>query len=427
MPADGYRIDRDDYGAFRAVEPGGANVVLLRPTSTGLQVERELLFELVPWAAVTGITLSRTRAGRANVPTATVHLEHGPPLVVANALTPGADQLPFSTEPGGPLLLRSERFRLLVATLVAGAGLAPTSPGQFRPSPRMLPLPELARRPRLLPGWAPPLLIVASVLGLVWFFHVPFWHAVAITAVVLVHEYGHAFAMKLFGLRVRGVLIIPFVGGGVVPEHAFPTRWDEARVALAGPLTGLPAALVGLSLYHLRLLPQAEGPLIQFIFWSVALNLLNLLPVLPLDGGRVSAALTAGLPRAPRAVLTYLPITLLLLVLAVYFPGNVSFLIAVGLAFCLFMTRSTLRRQSFHEWMQTGGLDLGHVRRALRDVTMAFHGEAREDVDGGVAPTPLSVDQFFIVLVTYAALVVALLITTWVVAPLLEDLMAILT
>jgi hypothetical protein len=76
---------------------------------------------------------------------------------------------------------------------------------------------------------------------------------------------------------------------------------------------------------------------------------------------------------------------------------------------CTTLTRSALRRQSFHAWMASIPQSLCDLRMALRDVTYAFTGRARDDVDGGVAPSPLTSAQVVIVLGVFAAETMALL------------------
>ncbi|MBU7045695.1 MAG: site-2 protease family protein [Theionarchaea archaeon] len=117
---------------------------------------------------------------------------------------------------------------------------------------------------------------------------------ISLFLVVLVHEIGHLVALKLCGMRVHGLFFIPFIGGGVLPKDKFPSPEVEAAVALAGPAMGLSwnyvAQLVGVF---------SNFFLFQVFYYAVILNvvinLLNLMPILPLDGGRVvRAALLRG-------------------------------------------------------------------------------------------------------------------------------------
>jgi len=411
-PPDGFVLRRDDYGAFRAVEPGTNDLVVLRPTADGLSIERREARELVPWTAVSRVALTFTDAGRAKVRTVRVQFEAGPSLDYADALAPGSDDLPMTLGPGQNRLLRVERCRLLTAVIASAAGLAPATPHAFHRGPRGVPVPELAVRPRVMPRWAQPLLLALSVAAFVFVLDVRWITAVLVTAVLLSHELGHALVMKLSGMKVRGVVFVPLFGAATLPEHSFSTRHDEARVSLAGPATGLFSAGV-LALVLVAKPPSwlADAAGVALL-WALAVNLLNLVPMTPLDGGRVLACLAAGLPAGPRAIVSFLPIVCIGGVLLLVAWGSQSALVAsvVFLALAVTLTRSSLRRQTFLDWMSGLPQPLMAVRASLRDVTHGFTGRAREDVDGGVAPTPLTGGQAAVVVAMYVGLALALFV-----------------
>ena len=400
-PPKGPALRRLDYGAFRALEPGTHEVLLLRPQAEGLSILGPGFDErLVRWSEVDRLQLLRTPQGPSGVPTARVVLLSGEELLLADALAPGSASLPFALEPGGTDILRVERFRMLTSTIVSGAELEPERLGCFGRGPRGLPVPELAIRRRVLPTWAPPLLLVASVLVMVFFFHLTLASAVGVTLILLAHEIGHVVAMRLGGTKVRGVLFLPFVGAATLAEHAFVSRWHEFWVQLAGPLTGIPSAALALILWRTGVLSEATG---STVFWAaLLLNLFNLIPVLPLDGGRVLLSLTADLPRALRTPAVLLPVVVLVVLLLV--GGNEPILVvaAMFLAFSMFATRMALRRDAFYRWMTDVGLALSPLRGALRDVSFAFSGAAREDVDGGVPPSPMEAWQVAVALLAYS-------------------------
>ncbi len=403
--ARGLVLRRDDYGAFRAAEPGTGDVLLLRPIADGLAIERSDGFELVPWAAVTGIDLTQTTVGRVGVPTARLLLEGARSIDYADALAAGAERLPMTLGPGQPSLLRVERFRLLTAAVAAAAGLAPASTERFHRGPRAVPQPELALRPRILPTWAPPALLVASIAALMFLFDMAFSSAIAVTVVLLLHEIGHAIAMRAVRMKVRGVLFLPAIGAATVPEHGFPSRWDEARVALAGPVTGIPVAVVAVVLIRAGAPPH---PVLVGIVTALIVNLANLAPLMPLDGGRVLLCLTAGLPRRIRTALTFAPLVLVVAGLFAVYREPPALPLALLLAFSFVVTRLALRRQGFHSWMHALPLHVSSLRASLRDVTHAVSGAAREDVDGGVPAAPLTAGQAAAVIVIYIVEVIAL-------------------
>ncbi len=110
--------------------------------------------------------------------------------------------------------------------------------------------------------------------------------ALAIMVQLFVHEYGHVHAMRKTGMKVRGLYFVPFLGALAVSEDAFTSRRQQAYVALSGPIWGSALALVPAGLWMWT--GAAEWAAVAA--WWALLNLFNLLPIAPLDGGRVMHA-----------------------------------------------------------------------------------------------------------------------------------------
>jgi Zn-dependent protease len=128
------------------------------------------------------------------------------------------------------------------------------------------------------------------------------WSWIAmLVPVVLFHELGHWAAMRLLGHRDAWIAFIPFIGAATISTKRFDKLWHEIVVLFAGPLPGIFLAMVlvvvsGVTGFH-------RSPLFRLSGLLVALNVFNLLPVHPLDGGRILHALvTAGRPRASLAL-----------------------------------------------------------------------------------------------------------------------------
>lgn|GEM_PF-2833092 len=107
--------------------------------------------------------------------------------------------------------------------------------------------------------------------------------AVLLCVVLIVHELGHVWAMKQEGMKIKGVYMIPFFGAATVTDDSWPSWHAQAKVNLAGPLWGTYCTLGALMLYWLFPSPFW----IALALWSALINFLNLLPVNPLDGGRI--------------------------------------------------------------------------------------------------------------------------------------------
>lgn len=111
---------------------------------------------------------------------------------------------------------------------------------------------------------------------------------VGFTLIILVHEIGHAVVIRAKGLRAGVMVFIPFVGGAVTLKDQPRSAYDDAQIGLAGPIAGTAACLIALQIY------KWNGTPLYLAIAAVgfALNLINLLPIGMLDGGRISAAVT---------------------------------------------------------------------------------------------------------------------------------------
>ncbi|MBK7560295.1 MAG: site-2 protease family protein [Chitinophagaceae bacterium] len=109
-----------------------------------------------------------------------------------------------------------------------------------------------------------------------------------ITAIVMIHELGHFFAMKYFRYNDLGIFFIPLFGAYVSGRKREVSQKQSAIILLAGPLPGM---IIGIILYILE--QQSPGstlfgiPVFRMSILFVLLNLINLFPVYPLDGGQL--------------------------------------------------------------------------------------------------------------------------------------------
>lgn len=110
--------------------------------------------------------------------------------------------------------------------------------------------------------------------------------AVELVMVLAIHEFGHLMSAWREGLTVRSPLFVPFLGAFVRLAEEPGDAAVEARFALAGPLTG---GCVSIAAAFLGFRSENEW-LLSFGHLGLAINLLNLLPLSPLDGGRVLEA-----------------------------------------------------------------------------------------------------------------------------------------
>jgi Zn-dependent protease len=108
---------------------------------------------------------------------------------------------------------------------------------------------------------------------------------------LLVHEMGHVLELRRQGIRATPPMFVPFLGAFVGLKQMPADAWKEARMALAGPLVG------GLGAAACWLAGEAldSSLLVALAFTGFLLNLFNLIPISPLDGGRAVAALHPAL------------------------------------------------------------------------------------------------------------------------------------
>ena len=124
----------------------------------------------------------------------------------------------------------------------------------------------------------------------IWFYAL-FWgwkFAVVFVLLILIHELGHAALMRFYGVPASLPYFIPGLGAMINMRGRPSSQLEESYIALAGPLTG---TLASLACYAYG---EATGDRfwIAIAYTGFFLNLFNLFPVLPLDGGRVVGAIS---------------------------------------------------------------------------------------------------------------------------------------
>jgi Zn-dependent protease len=159
-------------------------------------------------------------------------------------------------------------------------------------------------------------------LGFYWSMY-GWWFALGFILSIYVHEMGHVWELRRFGIPASAPMFIPGIGAMVFLKAHPTTVGQDARVGLAGPIWGTAAALFCLGAYGIT---HAEIWL-ALARWGAWINLFNLVPVWQLDGGRAFRALT----RKQRGI------CLGMILLMWFISGDsVLFLLAVGATYRLF-------------------------------------------------------------------------------------------
>ncbi len=225
--------------------------------------------------------------GELSLPTATPG-----PLVPAASSTPGVPLVPGAHPSGSPFGQESERphptVRGTASSLRKRIGSALAAVGaliaKFFAAIKgvLLLLPKV----KLLTT-AGTALVSVVLYSLVF----GWWFAVGFVVLLFVHEMGHVIQLRREGIRATAPVFVPFLGAVVGMKQMPKDALAEARVGLAGPILGTAGAAVCLLIAQLT-----NSPLLRALAYvGFFLNLINLVPLVPFDGGRAMAAMAPGL------------------------------------------------------------------------------------------------------------------------------------
>lgn len=132
--------------------------------------------------------------------------------------------------------------------------------------------------------------IISSLISLglfiVTFYLIFKWdlkYILILSGVILLHEAGHYLAMRIFNYKDLGIFFMPLIGAFATGTKENVSQKQRIIVLLSGPLPGI---IIGLILYYFGMKEQSEF-LLKTSNIFILLNLFNLLPVMPLDGGQL--------------------------------------------------------------------------------------------------------------------------------------------
>lgn len=250
--------------------------------------------------------------------------------------------------------------------------------------------------------------IAVGAYALIWSWQ----FAIALVGMVLVHECGHAFAMWRSGVPVKGIYFIPFFGGAAVSQGIAKTRAKSAYIAINGPVWGTLLALACLAIFAIT----GEQHAFSLAAWGALLNLFNLLPIFPLDGGRIIASLAHASPRGVPIVASSLALgaivayfTGLQLLLIVGFLGLFEFggrLVAATYAPALALLGRPLTAEEHEVFARhVAYVELNRDAPAQRDARMALFAHRKAEAE----QTPMTFRQGAFALAGYLVLVGVLL------------------
>jgi Zn-dependent protease len=131
-------------------------------------------------------------------------------------------------------------------------------------------------------------IMLFSMVASVFFYSFRFgWKfATGFVLLIFVHEMGHIIAMRMKKMNASLPMFIPMLGA-VIFAPKMGTREDEAFVGIGGPVLGSIGALAVFGAHFFTNAPVSDF-LLTLSFFGVAINLFNMIPIRPLDGGRIT-------------------------------------------------------------------------------------------------------------------------------------------
>jgi Zn-dependent protease len=169
---------------------------------------------------------------------------------------------------------------------------------------------------------------IISMFVMIWVYATQFgwWYAVGFVLLIAVHEGGHVVAARREGLKVSTPIFIPFVGAFISMKQQPSNARTEAIIAAGGPVIGSIGAFACLAAGVFF----QSSLLMALAYTGCLINLFNLIPVHPLDGGRIVTAISPKMWLIGIPVLLFIslkypnPITIIMLILGAFQAYRIS-------------------------------------------------------------------------------------------------------
>ena len=171
----------------------------------------------------------------------------------------------------------------------------------------------------------------------------------ALLLVLLIHELGHFFAMKLFNYNNVKLFFIPLLGAYVSGKKLIISQRQMSIVILAGPVPGI---ITGFCLFMVNFIYPSE-PLMMLANIFLFLNLFNLLPFMPLDGGRLIEVLFLKQNHSIRIVFTLISI-FGLATFSIYNKSILFLIIPISMVFELIME---IKNQKIRNYLEAENIN----------------------------------------------------------------------
>ncbi|MFF3023485.1 site-2 protease family protein [Gottfriedia sp. NPDC057948] len=127
-----------------------------------------------------------------------------------------------------------------------------------------------------------PLYLLIACIGILT---ANFWSVLFVSIIIFCHELGHAIAATSFNWRINKITLLPFGGVVDLDEHGNRPTYEEFIVTISGPIQHLTLYIIANFLFQMNLMPENLYTL--FINYNISILCFNLLPIWPLDGGKL--------------------------------------------------------------------------------------------------------------------------------------------
>jgi Zn-dependent protease len=204
------------------------------------------------------------------------------------------------------------------------------------------------------------------------------------------HESGHVWAMKKMGIKTKGFYFLPFVGGAAIAEGSYKTYGENAFIAIMGPVWGCGLAWLSACVYWMTGIPlfaAAAG-------WMAMINLFNLLPVSPLDGGQLVRSIAFSIHQWVGLMFLVVSMALGVVIMWKFHIGLFALLLIVGGLEMVFEFRTRIKLWK----VQQGTMDKHFLPSSVMDA------------NGNILPFPdaMNAKQIALTAVSFVATIAAL-------------------
>jgi Zn-dependent protease len=222
--------------------------------------------------------------------------------------------------------------------------------------------------------------------------------AILILIALAFHESGHVWAMRKMGIKTKGFYFIPFLGAAAIAEESYKTYGQNSFIALMGPVWGLGLSMASCAAYYATgnpIFAAAAG-------WMAFINIFNLFPVNPLDGGQVVRSIAFSIHKNLGFIFMIISLIVSTILMFKLKIGLFAFLIIVGI---IELIVEFFRRRRINKAIST----LNQEAELASEYTKDIWTNAAEKIKL-VLPTAMNNKQLALSVGAYAFIVAALIV-----------------